>query len=717
MADILGEISEGTGIISKFENAISNLSSVIDRLTRGISDNKSAFDGLTEGAKSASKATDAVNKSTEKGAEVSNLFSASFGNVTSKIFEAIRANKSLASAGVSTLLTLQMLSKGTTGAGIAMGEYSKYADEANKASAKFAETVSGAVKAGDEDGAKKAAAYKNFVSVIGEVKSFENAIMSASQTGGNFFDIYDSGLEGMVRQNENVMNKVSKRTFETANMLGIHFEDAGKLVMDIMGKLPGEFNKVYSDIQIGTKTYALTTEQVLGKVTRGIGISTAEGMKVAENMLYKFGEDMKGAGERMAVVSQASKELGMKFSDINDLASSLDSTFSMWGDQLGGMVPILEDVSKALDGTNVGIEGQIKLVQKLGDAVKDMKLPMKSFIGVMSGMRAPGGAVGVGLNIEKMLQEGKTGEIVSMIQGSMQKMTGRSAVSLDEATEDPRAQRAFMVQRQMLGKMTGIGDTGELNRLLEVMSKSQMGGTSIDAEKALSDAMGNGQDIASKQTDIMATVSENLMALDKTLIATNTLYGKYVDTVTAKGAGKDIMETDMVASAVNKRGKAAEAGLGFKEEYLEGDAVKALMESAGVDMFSSIASGFTEHAAIGGGIIKDTAENFSTVMKESTIPTLQAFGVALEPVIKSLGVFGGDVFNSIKEGIDISGQGFGTGSGMESILMEAAKVTKPVAFEPIKVTFNINMKDENSGSITSKALELITHAQNSQGDK
>jgi len=705
--DILDQISEGSDILGRFENAISNLSSVIDRLTRGVEGGKNAISVFTEGIQKAKEATDGIVKSSKQNIEVSNILGKSLGDLTSQTFQAIKANQGLASVGVDTVLSIEMLTKGTTGLGDSLKDYSGLSEQANKATTRFADTV-GTFLPGN-----MRAAVQNFTKVINQVKTFENSIMSAAQTGGNFYQTYYEGGGTMVEQNESVMNKVARQAADTGNILGIHFEDANKMILDVMKTLPGEFGKIYDEIIVGAEKYSMTTEQIIGRMTRGIGISTEDGLKIAKEMLYTFGEDAVGAAERMAVLSKASKEAGVAFEDLGDLAASLDSTFAMWGDQLEGMVPILNDVSKALEGTNVGIKGQMTLIKNLGSAVAQMNLPMKSFVGVMSGMRSPGGAIGVGLNIERMIQEGRTGEIVSMMQETMQRMTGRGAVSLQEATEDTRAQRAFLVQRGLMQQMTGIGDTGdtgELNRLLEVMSNVELGTAgSVDAQNALSEAMQNGQDIASKQTDIMATVSENMKALESTLVATNKLYREYIDRVTPMGRDRDIMTEPFAEQAMERQA----ATIGFAREDLTGEHVQQLMQSTAGEMFQAFSTAFVDQVSVGGGIFKNSLQDLSDALEATGNQSLMAFGQMVDVATEKLGGFG-DLYDAMKQGID-ENFGFTSAAGMPEVIMPDPP---KIEVEPIKMTLDLNINDEDGNTMVSKVYEIVSTAMSriSRGD-
>ena len=707
--DVLGQISQGSDILKGFQTEISNLSSIIGKLTNVLGGGENIIRNFTKQIEVAKKATDSISNSNKETKNTFQDLSVNFENLIGKTFKLIEGDQKLANVIGDTVLSVNMMNKGTIGLSDSVSAYAKNSQEATKAGLRFADSIKAI-------NPTMGGVIENFTKIINEVKGFENAIMSAAQTGGNFYNTYNVGGRSMVDQNENVMNKVAKKAADTANILGIHFEDGLKLTLEVMAKLPGEFGKIYDDIIIGTKKYSMTTEQIIGRATRGIGVSTEKGLQIARDMLYTFGEDSIKTAERMSIISKASKELGVNFEDIDNLATDLDNTFGMWGNQLNGMVPILNDVSEALEGTNVGIKGQMNLVKNLGGAVSQLSLPMKSFVGIMSGMRSAGGAVGVGLNVERMIQEGRTGEIVGMLQETMQKMSGRSAVSLEEATEDPRAQRAFMVQRGMLQQMTGISDTGQLNRLLEVMSKTELGtGASIDAQNALSEAMKNGEDITTKQTDVMATVSENMKSLESTLVATNTLYREYIDKVTAKGEGRSIMDERTVSAAIAGQRDQSAKGSTFTQRDLTGEKVKTLMEETSVNMLKSYTTGFVNEVTVGGGIVKNSLLELSEGLKRTGNEDLKIFSDGITAVASKMEGFG-EFFNAVKNSINNS-DSYIKDNMPNTTNMLMNNQTPKVEFEPLKAELTVNISNDND-EIISKIYEIVLEAMGriSRGD-
>jgi hypothetical protein len=135
---------------------------------------------------------------------------------------------------------------------------------------------------------------------------------------------------------------------------------------------------------------------------------------------------------------------------------------------------------------------------------------MRAFIG--SGMG--GGRVSNALQMEKLMgEEGGMGKVASMMEDKLKQLGGGRVITLNEAAEDEGSQRQFLVQRQMLGKM-GISDTATANRLMEVMSKGDIGGSvGLDKEKVLAEALGRGEKAQDKQVTLLDKIAANTEGL------------------------------------------------------------------------------------------------------------------------------------------------------------------------------------------------------------
>jgi len=353
-------------------------------------------------------------------------------------------------------------------------------------------------------------------SMSNAAQGFENSIFAAAMAGGNFSNVFgDMGQSGAKFGSDfdAIMTTIGEKALASANILGISYSESLLRTQSLLSNLPNEYGKVYSVIDNRTKISgerSVDSMELLSQVARGTGHEYSKAIEMASAMSQKFGSSAKDAGTRMAILADGAKNLKIPFESINSLINGLDGTFAMWGDQMQGTMKVLDQVSSALKNSGLGYAGQIELVKSLGGAVHNLSLSQKAFIGISSGMTSGGGMVGVGLKIEQMLQQGKMGEIVKMLQTTMEQKSGSRAISLSEATNNPEMQKTFLIQRGLLDQF-GIRGTGEQNRLLEAMSKTTLGGEAgqADAERVLSGALNTGNDLTQRQTNLTATMAQN----------------------------------------------------------------------------------------------------------------------------------------------------------------------------------------------------------------
>lgn len=351
----------------------------------------------------------------------------------------------------------------------------------------------------------------NFFAGTAAVRAFETSILQAATAGGNINAVLKLiGREGsdLGENLDQTMTAVSKGIYNLGISSNIGVEESTKAYMDTLRTMPGEVGKIYNLTSSANKDYVLTSDELMAKVALGAGIKFEEARNMAKGMLDTFGLDSQKAAERISALNKVSGDLQIPLGELESVTKNLDQAFGLWGNQASGTMGILQNVSKGLEGTNIGWKGQLDIVNKLTTSIGSMSLGMRSFIGIQSGLR--GGAVSAGLQIEKMLQEGKMDEIANMMQQTLEKQTGRKAITLTEATEGgAQTENAFMRQRAMLQTM-GVSGEATQNALLNAMSKISIGGaTGIDAQKELKSVLTEGQARQDRQTNHSALIAEH----------------------------------------------------------------------------------------------------------------------------------------------------------------------------------------------------------------
>lgn len=350
-------------------------------------------------------------------------------------------------------------------------------------------------------------------------KSFENNLISAINAGSNFNTMIVDDGKMLADKMGGISASLVEKANQTAKLTGISFNEALQQHMNVLAKMPGEYNDKFKDIEFIVKgvhkNIQVSGTESLLLVSRGLGLSLDKVNETWAGMKGAFGSNAWAASERLSIIGKAAKDNAIPIEDLIGVVSNLDKTFEMYGDQALSTVNIINNVSAALQGSNVGFKGQLDIVKTLTDSIKNLSIGTKAFIGLSSGMRSAGGAVGVSLDIERMLQRGETGKIANMMQNTLEQKGGVGrVVSLNETEQNPELQRAFMIQRELIKSQFGISDTGTANRLMEVMSKTKIGGgAAADVGAELNKVLNEGKSTAEKQTNILEDISRNTQHL------------------------------------------------------------------------------------------------------------------------------------------------------------------------------------------------------------
>lgn len=356
--------------------------------------------------------------------------------------------------------------------------------------------------------------FQSVLATSDAVNKFETSLLEAATAGGNLNSVFGGNLA----DTEGAMRSVTNSASITADRVGLSFKQSMALTTAIISQLPGEFDKVYENIGViidGNSTkLSYSTAELLTQVSRGAQVPLQNVVNFADKMKETYGTSAKGSAEGIAMMSAVAEMAGSKFSHFESIINNLTQSFGLWGDQMRSAGDIFVNVSSALRDSGVGYEGQVAVVKSLTGAIQGLmsaqNMGMRAFIG--SGMG--GGMVSNALQMEKLMsEEGGMGKVASMMEDKLKQLGGGRVITLNEATEDEGAQRQFLIQRQMLSKM-GISDTATANRLMEVMSKGDIGGSvGLDKEKVLAEALGKGEKIQDKQVTLLDKIASNTEGL------------------------------------------------------------------------------------------------------------------------------------------------------------------------------------------------------------
>ena len=484
------ELSKGTISLETFKQKIMSAFGSFGLLSSGASNASNAINGITGAAQKAGGAVENVSTYFSNMYDMAKQVTEQLGDTTDSI-------AGVAVEGLSLLTDIGKINS-------AFAEFNSNAGDANArmsemANSKFMEKfgVFGEVLAKLQ--ASKTAAV-----------GFENALISAATSGGNLGAVFGQNAADFSGETDGILNSITQTASSSAQYLGMSLKESIDTTILSLKQLPGEFNKSYTEIVNGVNR-PVSAMEMITLVSKGAGISVETGMTLAHNAIMKFGESGEQAAERISLLSKAQKETNIPMEKMQDYVATLDSSFASWGDQLGSAVKMLENVSSALKDSNLGFEGQIALVQQLHAGIAGMSFANRAFIG-MQGGRTGGGALGSGLKVEQMLEDGKESEVADMIQDMVKNKTGASRIyTRKEALENPQMEGEFMRQRKLIQQFTGVTGDEEASRLMDAMSKGAIGGGGTeDMKGVLSESMSAGKNLQERQVSSLNDISVKL---------------------------------------------------------------------------------------------------------------------------------------------------------------------------------------------------------------
>lgn len=548
-------------------------------------------------------------------------------------------------------------------------------------------------------------AIVNFNQAANAGKGFETSLLEAAMAGGSFYDATSDALSGFSDKVTDATTKIGLRAENSAMVLGVSFTDALKRQQEVLRALPGEYEKTFdlfdSFADNAQKTTYSTTD-LLSRVARGTGLAFTDALGIASEAFGRFGKSSQEQAERISILNKTAQTLKIPFGDIKGLVSEMDNKFHMWNTQISGTVGILGNMTNAMKESGVGFRGQIELVKTLEGGINSMTLPMRAFIGLSAGMTGTGGAIGAGLKMEQMLQAGKMGDIVDMVQETLEKKTGAGRVlTLGEAAEAPEQQRAFLVQRQLLSQMTGTTDTGTLNRLMEAMSKTRLGGgAAVDAQTALKEAMSAGREMTESQTDIVM----QQLAVQKDMAAY--MKGMHAAMIQRTITGMTKEDSDKIRiyneALLNKQSGITERTFKSPEIAEQNAKTTAKALSTVVEAPGRVLSGFAETP-----MAKDLAEMATPGKGAETLEKLKtaSVGGTAGKILTNIKRFeeGEKLIDLTKKEITLVPRGMETPVGGFAI-PKGEPFSAPIKFEPLDV--NITIMDQEGNIYASLVKEL-----------
>ncbi len=253
-----------------------------------------------------------------------------------------------------------------------------------------------------------------------------------------------------------------------------------------------ELNKIFKD--------GLTPATHLALSFKAFGLSSTDAANQAKNAQYGFNQSLEQTVKTMGTIAAASQITGVDRQKANEQIVRASETLAIFGQGSASAANVWTNFMSTLKNT-VPIEQVGKIIESVTSGIAKMSTENRAFISMTSGLFQGASAVGGALKMELMMrQPGGMDKGLESLTQTLSKFAGGKIVTLEEAAKNPQLENIFMVQRQMLGQLSGIQDTEQQNRVLETLQNIQKGGISqVQGGAALKEIMKEGKTLADKQ--------------------------------------------------------------------------------------------------------------------------------------------------------------------------------------------------------------------------
>ena len=357
---------------------------------------------------------------------------------------------------------------------------------------------------------------------------------------------------GMTKQEQQAFNK------EVTAVPGVLEQASDSLLKST--NLQGQMVQTSGILQTALQRFKMTGAEAAGTVQKaflGAGLSAeqfADFLGQANAALRGTDVDARIALQQML---QANNVMGI----FGDQASRTTSTWHEFATTLRGSGVAIEQIGTIVDSVTRGLAG--------------MSVQNRAFIGMMSGMFQGATALGGALRMELAMRgPGGLEQNLEALTSTLARFGGGQVITLQEAATNPQLEMQFALQRQMLGKLTGITTTEQQNRVLEVLQGVQRGGISrAQGGVELKNVMEKGRNIQEqlvtsleRQEQILQT---NLVRMSNTLGDIDTKLGNFNTTFgIGREAGMGLGQKPISESPIAIMGRAVSAqhAAMFREE-------------------------------------------------------------------------------------------------------------------------------------------------------
>jgi len=323
----------------------------------------------------------------------------------------------------------------------------------------------------------------------------------------NILEAQNTSRVGFVRLGMAIKDAddISEEYPTTLRRMAAAYSMSGEKLDGMMKSLQGVPIILDQNIKLGQNLANTQSDMVseLGKLSQAaktFGMSEDEAAQRAKKGYMDFNQTVTETISSMATMSAAAKQTGIdrKIADDQIMASS--QSLAIFGQKSDAAAKTWATFTGALKDT-IPIRQVGEIVTDVTNSIAKMSVQNRAFIGMMSGMTQGRSAMGGALQLELAMRSPEGMEKnLQALTSSLSQFGGGKVITLEEAANNPQLEIQFQLQREMLGKISGISDTQTQNRVLEVLQKVREGGmTQVEGSKELSTLMDEGKSVQDKQ--------------------------------------------------------------------------------------------------------------------------------------------------------------------------------------------------------------------------
>jgi len=232
------------------------------------------------------------------------------------------------------------------------------------------------------------------------------------------------------------------------------------------------------------------------------GMDNSEIVKIMTETHLDLGTSLEETAKIFGTIREAAKDSGLQYGKVANSIHDARKSLRFFGSTVEAISPIFKTFSNSLKG--VGKEGLTPdLLRDFVGGLEKMDLGTRALLSISAPGMQGGGLLGGGLRMERALETGEgMGDIAKSITETMKRFGGQRILTREEAIDSPGAERNYIIQRQILGKLTGIQGAGKQNEMMRILQDMDKHGldSAGDSEKALGELMAAGEKVQEATT-------------------------------------------------------------------------------------------------------------------------------------------------------------------------------------------------------------------------